>query len=317
MARGHTVHICVRHTIFAQQLLGKAGLSYSQSPYWSGSPSSVNPASYAEILLRCGYSNVDELSNTIKEWRRCFSTHRPDLLIVDHAPTALLAARGLGIRTAQIGSGFFSPPRISPFPIFRNWEEIDAQRVGSNEELVLRHINDALERSGTSTLSDLLDLFLGINKDFLCTWKELDTYPERAAPDYHGPIFAADMGQRLKWIRRKGSRVFLYLKPDYPYIHELMKGLRESTLNGVAYFSGGIPKSLLHEWPSNVAVYAKPVRLSDALRQADAVVCHGGPATISAALLAPRWPPQTAPLMATQTAPGRTVRLWGVDVDTW
>jgi hypothetical protein len=33
--------------------------------------------------------------------------------------------------------------------------------------------------------------------------------------------------------------------------------------------------------------------------------------------IAPRWPPQTAPLMATQTAPGRTVRLWGVDVDTW
>ena len=26
----------------------------------------------------------------------------------------------------------------------------------------------------------------------------------------------------------------------------------------------------------------------------------------------PRWPPQTAPLMATQTAPGRTVRLWGL-----
>jgi hypothetical protein len=28
-------------------------------------------------------------------------------------------------------------------------------------------------------------------------------------------------------------------------------------------------------------------------------------------VLTPRWPPQTAPLMATQTAPGRTVRLWG------
>jgi len=26
----------------------------------------------------------------------------------------------------------------------------------------------------------------------------------------------------------------------------------------------------------------------------------------------PRWPPQTAPPMATQTAPGRTGRLWSV-----
>lgn len=43
------------------------------------------------------------------------------LVIADHAPAALLAARTLGLPAATLDSGFSVPPPETPFPSLRPW----------------------------------------------------------------------------------------------------------------------------------------------------------------------------------------------------
>src|SRR5207247_7586835 len=66
---------------------------------------------------------------------------RDALPIFDHAPTAMLAARGLGIRSALLGPGFASPPRTSPMPSIRPWLETPEAQLAEREKRVVSTIN--------------------------------------------------------------------------------------------------------------------------------------------------------------------------------
>ena len=84
----------------------------------------------------------------MQAWRSLFDAIAPDLLLADHAPTALLAARGRpGLRRALIGSGFFQPPAQQPLPSLREWERVPAQRLAQSETRVLDTCNAVLAAS--------------------------------------------------------------------------------------------------------------------------------------------------------------------------
>src|SRR6185436_15273368 len=50
------------------------------------------PASYADVLLGCGYRDPARLVGLLGGWRKLLELWRPDLVVADFAPTALLAA---------------------------------------------------------------------------------------------------------------------------------------------------------------------------------------------------------------------------------
>jgi len=64
------------------------------------------PASYPEILLHYGFADPAALTDGVRRWRSLYAQAAPDLIVFDHAPTALLAARGLGIPRVLLGTGF-------------------------------------------------------------------------------------------------------------------------------------------------------------------------------------------------------------------
>ncbi|MCW5954722.1 MAG: hypothetical protein KIT69_20910, partial [Propionibacteriaceae bacterium] len=139
LAAGHRVDIALRDVSTARAAFGPVfqhpGLQIWQSPLFlaqlRGVPETV---SYAELLFRAGFLDAGRLLGPVRAWRALFGAVAPDLLLVDHAPTALLAARGLGLRTAAIGTGFFVPPALTPIPAFREWEPVDPRRVAAAEE---------------------------------------------------------------------------------------------------------------------------------------------------------------------------------------
>ena len=150
--RGHEVRLAVREVGTAARVLGQHAPPVLAAPFFTGRVTGLPPsANYAEVLLRCGYLDSSGLTALIKAWIALFDLARPDVVVADHAPTAILAARVAGIPTAVIGSGFLLPPLAHPMPDLQPWQPMSRERLISAELRVLEPINRSLaSRCGAS-----------------------------------------------------------------------------------------------------------------------------------------------------------------------
>ncbi len=110
--RGHEVICIMKHVIDAGRILGQHGIKVIQAPVWQVKVKKLeNTYNFAETLFNQGYLVEDGLSCMTKAWRNLFDFINPDLLIADHAPTALIAARGLEHKNHTVWHRFFCPSR--------------------------------------------------------------------------------------------------------------------------------------------------------------------------------------------------------------
>ena len=94
--RGHTPVFLVRDLLGAETLLTPHGIAALQAPLWLGRVNGLpEPIGYPEMLMRFGYLNAQALTGVCRAWRHLFALLKPDLLVLDHAPTALLASLSL------------------------------------------------------------------------------------------------------------------------------------------------------------------------------------------------------------------------------
>ncbi|KQV82366.1 hypothetical protein ASD15_10020 [Massilia sp. Root351] len=242
LARGHEVSVSLRdlaqaHGLFsgrfsdplraAPGVMGARGPQMPalrtpplQAPVWlhrtEGMP--PNHASHAEILLTAGYLQAEPLAGLVAGWRSIFSLLRPEVVVADYAPTAILAARSMGLRSASVGSAFSMPPPGRALPCLREWENIAPQRLADAEARVLQAANAVLAHHGAPPLSWAADLLLG-DAPLLTTWPELDPFSRTAGAagvEWYGPAFLPAGGAPPAWPPGNGPKVFAYLKPAMP-----------------------------------------------------------------------------------------------------
>jgi UDP:flavonoid glycosyltransferase YjiC (YdhE family) len=284
LARGHQVSLSLRDLMHTNALLADLDVPKLQAPVWLhqavGLPSP--PGSLAEILLHCGYLEPAALRGMVAGWRAMFELLRPDLVVADFAPTAILAARVMGLRSASMGNGFYSPPPGRPLPPLRG---APAERLAASEARVLRTANALL---AGRPLQHAVELLLG-DLPLLCTWPELDHYGRADADAVHwfGPSFLPDAGGTMPpWPQGAGRKVFAYLKAGHPSHAAVLRALAEEGCHTLVYMpevAGGAPapvtSPLLH-------YLSGPVALSQALAEVDLCVSHAGEATLAQSLLA-------------------------------
>lgn len=293
LERGHRVHLCLRDLSTAKAALGPLaehpGLRFWQAPVWlptlGGVPESV---SYAELLFRAGYLDAGRLAVLARAWRSLFEATGATVLLADHAPTALLAARGLPLRTAIMGTGFFLPPQLEPMPSFRTWEKVPEERLRRSEAKALDTANGVLDALAAPRLPRLCDL-VRADEQLLFTWPELDHYAARE-PDparrYLGPLPDAHQGAEPAWPPGDGPLVFAYLKGDHPGLEGLLASLREAPLRTLAYVPG-VPPPLRAKLASRrLAFSEKPLHMGAVCAAAGAVLCNAGSGTVCTALRA-------------------------------
>jgi UDP:flavonoid glycosyltransferase YjiC (YdhE family) len=233
------------------------------------------PASYAEILLGCGYRDDDELAALVGGWRTLFGMWRPDLVIADFAPTALLAARSLDVRRATYGNGFFTPPRLTPLPAFRVDAPVDPERLRAADASALAGANAALARFGAAPMPTLAEMFAG-DEDFLCTFPELDHYGSRPVSGYWGPRLRVDLGNEGRWPEGQGARVLVYVQKSTPHVDALIAALAEGPYRVLAYIPDIDDARRARLAARHRIVLERPVRLDSILKSCDLLVCHGG-----------------------------------------
>ncbi len=288
-ARGHTVTLVLRDLVLMRSLLKDLDIATLQAPVWLHRTAGLPPdqASLAEILLACGYLDAEALAGLCGGWRGLFRQGRPDLIIADYAPTAILAARSLGLPSAALGPGFSMPPADAPLPPLRGWEAPPTARLQATESRLLASANRVLAAHGATPLAHAAELLLG-EYPLLCTWPELDHYDRRGGGPWLGPNLPQPAGGRAHWPAGEGARVFAYLRHSIPESTQILQALVRRGCRVLCYMpevAAGAPKPV----DSPLLAYAPaPVALPEALAQCELVVSHAGEALVAQALLAGR-----------------------------
>ena len=297
--RGHQVVGAVSDTRVAGEILGAAGIPFVQAPMAASRTRMTQPlASYAELLITRGYGERATLGGLIAAWRGLFTLFRPDVVMIDYAPTALLAARIHGIPVVLIGNGFELPPRSSPLPSLRFWEPIPKERFEHAEGLALCHINEVLVSCHSEPLAQLADVFQGEHR-ILTTFSELDHYGARQDGNYVGPVYEMPKAQRVEWpLGGHGSHIFAYLRPWVPGVEDLLWALQATGCSVICAFPGGSAALIQRFQTPLLRIFPMAVSLESLLPTADLVIGYGSGLVATALLrgvpllLVPRWSEQ-------------------------
>lgn len=234
-----------------------------------------NPASLADILVGCGYDSPQHLAGILGGWIAWLRRWKPDMLVSDFSPTALLAASVLGVRRVNYGNGFGIPPRMSPLPAFRFDEPVPPERLARSDAHALASVNGALARFGVAPLPMLAQVFAS-DEDFLATFPELDSYGSRPRTGYWGPRYSVDQGVATRWPAGAGKRVAVYVKRNLAQMDSLIEVLAGSTHRVAAFIPELEPQRAARLRSASRIVSERPMRLGPLLPGCDVFVSHGG-----------------------------------------
>jgi hypothetical protein len=165
-------------------------------------------ASYADWLGDHGFFAAERVLAQLLAWKEIFDEERPDLVIGDQSPLALLAARSAGIACAAIGTGFTVPPAdLERYP---PWLPDRGEPLWSEQQMT-DAVNAALAGVSGIRLRHLPQVY-ECDAAFACTPKLFDPYAEArsipALPPNVPPLAPVD---------HPGDELFIYLSWQESY----------------------------------------------------------------------------------------------------
>lgn len=238
---------------------------------------------YASTLFSCGYDDAAALAARLAAWCALIRRSGCTQVLADHAPTALLAARCLGIRAAAIGTGFSLPPLHAPFPSY--WPDADVAVLRANEEKVLSVINTALATLRAPALPSLQALFEGVEQG-LFTYAETDRYGSHPARTtaYRG-LHDLSAGARVQWPEGRSPRVLALLDRS-PGTAEMLSALAATPCSVLVKLRDLDPSQFAALHRKGWLLTREALWLRQALESCDVFVGHGAHGSAVECLLA-------------------------------
>lgn len=239
-------------------------------------------SSFGDILAGIGYLDSNILAPYVEDWRALFDQYEVDLVLAEHAPTALIAAYTKGLPAAALGSGFIIPPVVNgSFPPF----DEQLQTNVAQERQIVENINGVLRKFKVAEFQTIGELF-GRAYSILRTFPELDHYRDRIDGNYWGPLFAQDIGVAPQWPVVSGPKIFAYLTPKISALTEVLDALTKVSGSKLVHIPN-VDESLVARYSSaHLTIESKSMLMSEVLREASIVVHQGGLGVCSQALLA-------------------------------
>jgi len=284
LKKGHEVSIALHDPQLAPRYLDDLDLRWLPAPSFTPRPGKpLALKSFPEILLMQGFGDAESLYSRLRCWQGLYDSLDPELVIYDHSATAMLAFRGRPAKQFALGTGFFNPPRVSPYPLIRPWLKVETAQLERMEARVLDIANQAAKRAGATTMAQLHELF-DIDGTALLTYPEIDHYEDRGDADYWG-IPPNPKGEAVAWPAGDGPKIFGYLKP-FKTLPALLGQLKARGAPCVIHLPKVPPKLAESLEGSCVRVTDKPVDIEQAAAEADVCICNGGHGTVATMLLA-------------------------------
>ncbi len=314
-SRGHRVSLVVRQLEGLTQFFPGDEVRVYQAPLAaSRAPRDFVPRTWAEVLQRSGFANAESLSELMRAWRSLWEAIEPDLIIFNFAAVSTLAARALRVPTAHLGLGYSLPPKLAPLPAIQPRVTLAEAERRAIEAPVVEAAQEALRRVGLSPIVDAHEIG-AVGLELLCSFRELDHYPERQGGRYHGALFELDAELAPEWPAGDGPKLFVYAQPDGPHFEALLSGLQGSGLRTLMACPAASAAFVERHSTRTLRIQTRPVSIREAREQAALMVCPGGQGTMAAFLLA-GVPVLAAPNHQEQAVQAGVAQLSGAGVAT-
>lgn len=281
---GHEVHWAVTQPASVGEFLATQNFSCVAAPVVPEVQRDGPPLSYADILLRFGYGSSSTLFGLVGAWRELMRLTGAQMVMADHAPTAVLAARTLGLPVMLFSNGFTVPPRHSPLPNMRPWAEVSQQVLVDLDRAALRNVNQVLNRFRLAPLPHLANLF-DVAEESLISFPELDHYADRGPARYWGSLPSAGGGVRLSWPG-DGTKVFAYLRREAIHAESALAALHALGHPTLVYFPE-LPKEFADRFSApHLRFSTQAADIDQMTQEADLAITYSSLATTTAFLLA-------------------------------
>ncbi len=282
--RGHVVSFAVKDLRLAATALAGSGFAVVQAPIRprSGLPDPVI-CSHADIVAQHGMADPAVCRSLLEAWAQCFKTERVDLVVIDHAPGALFAAKCLGVKTLELATGFDQPPPLTPYPSFRPWEGVSEADLLKKEARCLAAMNPFALANGRPAFPSMAQA-LTADLALLSTFAELDHYAQRRNGRYIGPTESYRLGKSVNWTGQGQQRVFVYLR----HVKEcaaLLGQLSALPVETIAYCPDLTTKQRLALAAPHLNLVERPVQLASVLETCDLAITLGGHGVVAACVL--------------------------------
>jgi UDP:flavonoid glycosyltransferase YjiC (YdhE family) len=274
--------------VYAPEGHGPNGAALAQGLRWENLPAAPEagpPAptgvawhSRATTLWNFGFHSSETLQDRFRAWDVVFQKEQPDLLLLQAAPYAQVAAHLLHIPSVEFGVSFDVPPAMAPFPAFRNTEAFDPLEAVRFEERVMQRLARAFP---STRLGKTLHSMVSGRTRLVTAVPEIDNYEGcgDASRQFIGPLPVVDRGgPRPGWGKRKAGRprVLAYVRADLMDAAGLVKALARLRCDAVVVCPGADDEALRLAKDAGLRLHTAPVSLADLMPQADVVVSHGG-----------------------------------------
>ena len=145
----------------------------------------------------------------VRAWMELWKLLTPDVIVTDHAPTAVLAAQLAQIPNLPIGPGFCVPLCADPMPAFK-FEHRDMEAALRAADARVLPDNEVAQDFGRAAFASVAEVFENPNA-LVTSFPELDPFGPRENAHYIGPITAPGRYRKVEWLGQRLRRVFVYL----------------------------------------------------------------------------------------------------------
>jgi hypothetical protein len=166
-------------------------------------------ATYADWLGDHGLFVAHLVHNQMLAWKNIYEEERPDIVVGEQSPVALLTARAMGIACAAIGIGFtLPPPQLLRYPAYFP----ENPEPAWSEEQMTSAVNGALISFGANVRLARLPQIYECDAAFVCTPALFDPHAEIR----QAPLMPPNL-PRLDIAEQPGDEVFIYLSTSDRY----------------------------------------------------------------------------------------------------
>src|SRR5258706_14205829 len=306
--RGHVVTAAIRDVSRGSVIL--PWMEYVQAPckdrpFRDGARRTIT---MAHLLEETGFGSEPELRSYVTAWRNLFQRYEPELVICDHSPTALLAARTLNIKRMVVGAGFECPPDRHPLPDLRPWLKTDPRQLWRDEERVRGRANTILGEFESKPLERLIDLWVAVEGKCLLTFAEMDHHGVREDTDYFG-VWPVEIEGVPRWPGTGRKKIYAYLK-SFEAMADLLTALKEGPWESLVYVDG-VDMEVQRRFASQTLRFEnQPVNLGQAAQEAALAITNANHATMARFLMAGR-PPRPTLLPSASDLRAWAGEVWG------
>lgn len=173
-------------------------------------------ATWGEFLADIGFRRPEILRESIGWWQGVMRECEISLVIGDHAPCALLAARGLGIPSVAIGGGYWLPPsNMETFPVLLP----RFSRCLYDEAETVDIINSVVPEFGVPELKRLPEVYAASDQ-LVFSLEMLDPYTEWRTQSLLPPIIGGTPEPAAD-----GDEIFIYFSTSEKSHRGLMEAI--------------------------------------------------------------------------------------------